>query len=229
MNGSEKMKVMIVEDDKAIRELLAEALKRWNFDVVALQTFEHILEDFLRERPQIILLDINLPIFDGFYWCNKIREISQVPIIFISSRESNMDMIMAMNMGGDDFIQKPFDTEVLIAKIRALLRRSYSYTETQTNVLEYKGVILNLHDLNIYYGEQKVELTKTEFVIFQLLMKHAGSVVSRNKIMRTLWKQEQFIDNNTLSVNIARIRKKLAQLGIEDFITTKKGEGYIIK
>ncbi|MFS8652033.1 MAG: response regulator transcription factor [Caldibacillus sp.] len=223
------MKVMIVEDDKAIRELLAEALKRWNFDVVALETFEHILEDFLRERPQIILLDINLPIFDGFYWCNKIREISQVPIIFISSRESNMDMIMAMNMGGDDFIQKPFDTEVLIAKIRALLRRSYSYTETQTNVLEYKGVILNLHDLNIYYGEQKVELTKTEFVIFQLLMKHAGSVVSRNKIMRTLWKQEQFIDNNTLSVNIARIRKKLAQLGIEDFITTKKGEGYIIK
>lgn len=199
------------------------------FDVVALETFEHILEDFLRERPQIILLDINLPIFDGFYWCNKIREISQVPIIFISSRESNMDMIMAMNMGGDDFIQKPFDTEVLIAKIRALLRRSYSYTETQTNVLEYKGVILNLHDLNIYYGEQKVELTKTEFVIFQLLMKHAGSVVSRNKIMRTLWKQEQFIDNNTLSVNIARIRKKLAQLGIEDFITTKKGEGYIIK
>jgi len=229
MNGSEKLKVMIVEDDKAIRELLAEALKRWNFDVVALETFEHILEDFLRERPQIILLDINLPIFDGFYWCNKIREISQVPIIFISSRESNMDMIMAMNMGGDDFIQKPFDTEVLIAKIRALLRRSYSYTETQTNVLEYKGVILNLHDLNIYYGEQKVELTKTEFVIFQLLMKHAGSVVSRNKIMRTLWKQEQFIDNNTLSVNIARIRKKLAQLGIEDFITTKKGEGYIIK
>lgn len=229
MNGSEKMKLMIVEDDKAIRELLAEALKRWNFDVVALETFEHILEDFLRERPQIILLDINLPIFDGFYWCNKIREISQVPIIFISSRESNMDMIMAMNMGGDDFIQKPFDTEVLIAKIRALLRRSYSYTETQTNVLEYKGVILNLHDLNIYYGEQKVELTKTEFVIFQLLMKHAGSVVSRNKIMRTLWKQEQFIDNNTLSVNIARIRKKLAQLGIEDFITTKKGEGYIIK
>lgn len=229
MNGSEKMKVMIVEDDKAIRELLAEALKRWNFDVVALETFEHILEDFLRERPQIILLDINLPIFDGFYWCNKIREISQVPIIFISSRESNMDMIMAMNMGGDDFIQKPFDTEVLIAKIRALLRRSYSYTETQANVLEYKGVILNLHDLNIYYGEQKVELTKTEFVIFQLLMKHAGSVVSRNKIMRTLWKQEQFIDNNTLSVNIARIRKKLAQLGIEDFITTKKGEGYIIK
>lgn len=140
-----------------------------------------------------------------------------------------MDMIMAMNMGGDDFIQKPFDTEVLIAKIRALLRRSYSYTETQTNVLEHQGVMLNLNDLKVYYEEKKIELTKTEFVILHLLMKKAGSIVSRNKIMRTLWKHEQFIDNNTLSVNITRLRKKLSQLGIENFITTKKGEGYFIK
>lgn len=223
------MKVMIVEDDQAIRELLAESLKKWNFEVAALKSFENVLEDFLHEQPAIILLDINLPLFDGFYWCNKIREVSQVPIIFISSRESHMDMIMAMNMGGDDFIQKPFDTEVLIAKIRALLRRSYSYTETQTNVLEHQGVMLNLNDLKAYYKEQKIELTKTEFVILHLLMKNAGSIVSRNKIMRTLWKHEQFIDNNTLSVNITRLRKKLSQLGIENFITTKKGEGYFIK
>lgn len=223
------MKVMIVEDDQAIRELLAESLKKWNFEVAALKSFENVLEDFLHEQPAIILLDINLPLFDGFYWCNKIREVSQVPIIFISSRESHMDMIMAMNMGGDDFIQKPFDTEVLIAKIRALLRRSYSYTETQTNVLEHQGVILNLNDLKVYYEEKKIELTKTEFVILHLLMKNAGSIVSRNKIMRTLWKHEQFIDNNTLSVNITRLRKKLSQLGIENFITTKKGEGYFIK
>lgn len=140
-----------------------------------------------------------------------------------------MDMIMAMNMGGDDFIQKPFDTEVLIAKIRALLRRSYSYTETQANVLEHHGVILNLNDLNLFYGDKKAELTKTEFVILHLLMKNAGKIVSRNKIMRTLWKHEQFIDNNTLSVNITRLRKKLTHLGIENFITTKKGEGYLIK
>jgi DNA-binding response OmpR family regulator len=223
------MKVMIVEDDQTIRELLAGSLKKWNYEVVALDTFENVLEDFLHEKPAIILLDINLPLFDGFYWCNKIREVSQVPIIFISSRESHMDMIMAMNMGGDDFIQKPFDTDVLIAKIRALLRRSYSYTETQTNVLEHHGIILNLNDLNIYYDDKKVELTKTEFVILHLLMKNAGSVVSRNKIMRTLWKHEQFIDNNTLSVNITRLRKKLTQLGVENFITTKKGEGYVIK
>jgi DNA-binding response OmpR family regulator len=223
------MKVMIVEDDQAIRELLAESLKKWNFEVAVLKSFENVLEDFLHEQPAIILLDINLPLFDGFYWCNKIREVSQVPIIFISSRDSHMDMIMAMNMGGDDFIQKPFDTEVLIAKIRALLRRSYSYTETQTNVLEHQGVMLNLNDLKVYYEEKKIELTKTEFVILHLLMKNAGSIVSRNKIMRTLWKHEQFIDNNTLSVNITRLRKKLSQLGIENFITTKKGEGYFIK
>ena len=223
------MKVMIVEDDQAIRELLAESLKKWNFEVAVLKSFENVLEDFLQEQPAIILLDINLPLFDGFYWCNKIREVSQVPIIFISSRDSHMDMIMAMNMGGDDFIQKPFDTEVLIAKIRALLRRSYSYTETQTNVLEHQGVMLNLNDLKVYYEEKKIELTKTEFVILHLLMKNAGSIVSRNKIMRTLWKHEQFIDNNTLSVNITRLRKKLSQLGIENFITTKKGEGYFIK
>jgi len=223
------MKVMIVEDDHGIRELLTESLNKWNFEVVAIDTFENVLEDFLHEKPAIILLDINLPFFDGFYWCNKIREVSQVPIIFISSRESHMDMIMAMNMGGDDFIQKPFDTEVLIAKIRALLRRSYSYTETQANVLEHHGVILNLNDLNLFYGDKKVELTKTEFVILHLLMKNAGKIVSRNKIMRTLWKHEQFIDNNTLSVNITRLRKKLTHLGIENFITTKKGEGYLIK
>src|SRR5690606_17864217 len=223
------MKVMIVEDDHGIRELLTESLNKWNFEVVAIDTFENVLEDFLHEKPAIILLDINLPFFDGFYWCNKIREVSQVPIIFISSRESHMDMIMAMNMGGDDFIQKPFDTEVLIAKIRALLRRSYSYTETQANVLEHHGVILNLNDLNLFYGDKKAELTKTEFVILHLLMKNAGKIVSRNKIMRTLWKHEQFIDNNTLSVNITRLRKKLTHLRIENFITTKKGEGYLIK
>jgi len=229
MKGVLKMKVMIVEDDQVIRELLAESLDKWNYEVAMLNSFENVFDEFIQEQPAIILLDINLPLFDGFYWCNKIREVSQVPIIFISSRDSHMDMIMAMNMGGDDFIQKPFDTEVLMAKIRALLRRSYSYTETQANVVEHNGVLLNLNDLNISFGDKKVELTKTEFVILHLLMKHAGSIVNRNNIMRALWKHEQFIDNNTLSVNITRLRKKISQLGIKDFITTKKGEGYLIK
>jgi DNA-binding response OmpR family regulator len=223
------MKVMIIEDDQVIRELLGESLKKWNYDVVMLNSFENVLEDFLSEQPTILLLDINLPLFDGFYWCNKIRGVSKVPIIFISSRDSPMDMIMAMNMGGDDFIQKPFDTEVLIAKINALLRRSYSYSDTQSNVIEHNELILNLNDWVIFCRDEKAELTKTEFIILRLLMKHTGRIVSRNKIMRTLWKNEHFIDDNTLSVNITRLRKKLSQLGKENFITTKKGEGYLIK
>lgn len=223
------MKVMIIEDDQAIREMLGESLEKWNYDVVMLNTFENILEDYLNAQPNILLLDINLPLFDGFYWCNKIREVSKVPIIFISSRDSTMDMIMAMNMGGDDFIQKPFDTEVLIAKINALLRRSYSYSDTQSNVIEHNELILNLNDWVISCRDEKAELTKTEFIILHLLMKHTGRIVSRNKIMRTLWKNEHFIDDNTLSVNITRLRKKLSQLGKENFITTKKGEGYLIK
>ena len=223
------MKVMIIEDEQTIRELLGESLEKWNYEVVLLKSFESILEDFLAEKPAVLLLDINLPSFDGFYWCHKIREVSNVPIIFISSRDSPMDMIMAMNMGGDDFIQKPFDTEVLMAKIHALLRRSYSYSETQADVLEHDGVVLNLNDWDIHGGDEKAELTKTEFIILHLLMKHKGKIVSRNKIMRSLWKDEHFVDDNTLTVNVNRLRKKLAVLGKESFITTKKGEGYLIQ
>src|SRR5690606_21040757 len=170
------MKVMIIEDDQAIREMLGESLEKWNYDVVMLNTFENILEDYLNAQPNILLLDINLPLFDGFYWCNKIREVSKVPIIFISSRDSTMDMIMAMNMGGCDFIQKPFDTEVLIAKINSLLRRSYSYTDTQSNVIEHNELILNLNDWVISCRDEKAELTKTEFIILRLLMKHTGRI-----------------------------------------------------
>ncbi|MGP4081517.1 response regulator transcription factor [Pseudalkalibacillus sp. R45] len=223
------MKIMIVEDEPTIRCLLSESIRKWNFEVVMLDTFNHVLEDYLKERPHIILLDINLPTFDGFYWCSKIREVSKVPIIFISSRHSPMDMVMSMNMGGDDFIQKPFDFDVLMAKINALLRRSYSYLETEPNVIEHDGVVLNLNDWDVYYSERKAELTKTEFTILKQLMQHKGTVVNRTKIMRNLWKDESFVDNNTLTVNITRLRKKLANLGKDDFIMTKKGEGYIIQ
>lgn len=152
-----------------------------------------------------------------------------MPIIFISSRNTAMDMVMAMNMGGDDFIQKPFDTDVLLAKINALLRRSYSYTDTEPNVLEHEGIILNLKDWKLLYGDKNVELTKTEFLILKLLLQNKGSVVNRKKIMRSLWKDENFVDDNTLTVNIARLRKKIDELGKKNFITTKKGEGYIIQ
>lgn len=220
---------MIVEDDHTIRDLLGEMLEKWNFEVIKLEEFDHVLEAFLNEKPHLLLLDINLPFFNGFHWCNKIREVSQVPIIFISSRNTAMDMVMAMNMGGDDFIQKPFDTDVLLAKINALLRRSYSYTDTEPNVLEHEGIILNLKDWKLLYGDKNVELTKTEFLILKLLLQNKGSVVNRKKIMRSLWKDENFVDDNTLTVNIARLRKKIDELGKKNFITTKKGEGYIIQ
>jgi len=223
------MKIMIVEDDHTIRDFLGDMLEKWNFEVIKLEEFDHVLETFLNEKPHLLLLDINLPFFNGFHWCNKIREVSQVPIIFISSRNTAMDMVMAMNMGGDDFIQKPFDTDVLLAKINALLRRSYSYTDTEPNVLEHEGIILNLKDWKLLYGDKNVELTKTEFLILKLLLQNKGSVVNRKKIMRSLWKDENFVDDNTLTVNIARLRKKIDELGKKNFITTKKGEGYIIQ
>ncbi|MCQ0952492.1 response regulator transcription factor [Bacillus cereus] len=222
------MKVLLVEDEPTIRETVADELRKWRFEVWASTNFEHILNDFLAQSPQLVLLDINLPHFDGFYWCRKIREVSKVPIIFLSSRDNPMDMVMAMNMGGDDFMQKPFYTDVLVAKIQALMRRTYSYTQTETNVVEYEGVVLNLQSGEVTYHNQILELTKNEFKILQILMQNIGSIVSRDNIMRKLWENESFVDDNTLTVNVARVRKKLAELGKEEFIHTKKGQGYII-
>ncbi|ADK07651.1 TPA: response regulator transcription factor [Bacillus anthracis] len=222
------MKILLVEDEPTIRETVADELGKWGFEVWASTNFEHILNDFLAQSPQLVLLDINLPYFDGFYWCRKIREVSKVPIIFLSSRDNPMDMVMAMNMGGDDFVQKPFYTDVLVAKIQALMRRTYSYTQTETNVVEYEGVVLNLQSGEVTYHNQILELTKNEFKILQILMQNIGSIVSRDNIMRKLWENESFVDDNTLTVNVARVRKKLAELGKEEFIHTKKGQGYII-
>ncbi|QEL71207.1 MULTISPECIES: response regulator transcription factor [unclassified Bacillus cereus group] len=222
------MKILLVEDEPTIRETVADELGKWGFEVWASTNFEQILNDFLAQSPQLVLLDINLPYFDGFYWCRKIREVSKVPIIFLSSRDNPMDMVMAMNMGGDDFVQKPFYTDVLVAKIQALMRRTYSYTQTETNVVEYEGVVLNLQSGEVTYHHQILELTKNEFKILQILMQNIGSIVSRDNIMRKLWENESFVDDNTLTVNVARVRKKLAELGKEEFIHTKKGQGYII-
>ncbi len=222
------MKIMIVEDEQIIRDLVAEMLGKWGLQPIKVDDFNQVLQIFLKEQPNLILLDINLPSFDGFYWCSKIREVSKVPIIFISSRNTPVDMVMAMNMGGDDFIQKPFNTEVLMAKVNALLRRTYSYSIVQNQVMEHDGIILNINEGNILYGDQKIELTKTELIIFNLLMRQKGEIVSRKKMMRSLWEDESFVDDNTLTVNITRLRKKLAELGKDDFITTKKGLGYMI-
>ncbi|PEY31719.1 DNA-binding response regulator [Bacillus cereus] len=223
------MKIMIVEDERTIREMVGETIEKWGFDTVKVEDFDQVFSVFLKENPHLVLMDINLPSFDGFYWCNKIRESSKAPIIFLSSRNTPMDMVMAMNMGGDDFINKPFHTDVLMAKINALLRRTYTYIEDiELNILEHDGIVLDLNSYNVSYRNETIALSKNEFIIFNLLMQNKGTVVSRTKIMRSLWADERFVDENTLAVNIARIRKKITELGKEDFITTKKGYGYII-
>ena len=223
------MKIMIVEDEPILRDMIGESIRKWGYETIILDDFSQVLEIFLKENPHLVLMDINLPVYDGFYWCNKIRDISKVPIIFISSRNTPMDMVMSINMGGDDFIQKPFYEEVLITKIKALLRRTYSYTETVATIIEHDGIMLNLNNGNVFYGYKKAELTKNEFKILNILMQNKGSVVSREKIMRNLWEDESFVDDNTLTLNVTRIRKKLAELCKENYIATMKGEGYIIR
>ncbi|RKD22174.1 DNA-binding response regulator, OmpR family, contains REC and winged-helix (wHTH) domain [Caminicella sporogenes DSM 14501] len=221
-------KIMVVEDDFKIAQIVKENLIKWAFDVKVVEDFSDILNVFNKYRPHLILMDINLPLYDGFYWCNQIRKFSKVPIIFISSRNTNMDIIMAINMGGDDFINKPFSIDVLIAKINAILRRTYSYMKVESDVIEYNNVFLSINDSCVLYEGKQVELTKNEFKIMYILMKNAGSIVSREKIMRSLWEDESFVDDNTLTVNINRLRKKLEEINIKDFIKTKKGQGYII-
>lgn len=221
-------KIMIVEDDPKLREIILENIQKWGFQGMAVTDFTAVLSNFVKLEPHLLLMDINLPAFDGFYWCAQIRRISRVPIIFISSRESNMDIIMAMNMGGDDYIQKPFSLEVLMAKLNALLRRTYSYAELEASAIEHNGVILDLKDNRLQYSEQEVELTRNEYRIAYILMKKSGQVVGRDEIMRGLWEDESFVDDNTLTVNINRLRRKLQDIGLKDFIQTRKGQGYII-
>lgn len=220
-------KIMIVEDDITIAKTLKDHLVKWDYTVKYATDFKNILEDFIEFDPHILLLDVMLPFFNGFYWCNEIRKISKVPVVFISSASDNMNIVMAMNMGGDDFIVKPFDLNVLTAKIGAMLRRAYSM-QGQVNVLEHEGVILNLNDTSLTYRGEKIDLTKNEYKILLLLMENLGKVVSRDEIMQHLWQSELFIDDNTLTVNITRLRKKLGDLGLDNFIKTKKGMGYLV-
>ena len=185
------------------------------------------MSQFSKYAPQLVLMDIMLPFYNGYYWCNEIRKVSKVPIIFLSSAGDNMNIVMAMNMGGDDFITKPFDLEVLSAKVQAMLRRSYAF-QSQTSLLEHKGVILNISDASLWYQDKKVELTKNEFKILQILFENMGNTVSREQIMKRLWDNECFVDDNTLTVNMTRMRKKLEEIGIINLIQTKKGMGYKI-
>lgn len=222
-------KIMIVEDDEKISNIMSNNLKKWGYEIIIPKNFSYIVQSYIENKPHLILMDINLPYFDGFYYCNKIRELSKVPIIFISSRDGNMDIVMAINMGGDDFLSKPFSMEVLLVKIKALLRRTYSYQDKDMKVLQYNNVILNLKDYTVCFKNKGVELSKNEFKILYILMKNNNKIISREFIMRKLWEDESFVDDNTLTVNINRLRKKLLNLDLDNFIRTKRKEGYIIK
>ncbi|MBD5504418.1 MAG: response regulator transcription factor [Lachnospiraceae bacterium] len=218
-------KILIVEDDSTISEQIGKYLNRWGYEPACVEDFENVLQQFISFDPQLVLLDIGLPFYNGYYWCSEIRKISQVPVVFISSASDNMNIVMAMNMGGDDFIMKPFDLEVLLAKVQAILRRTYSF-QKQSSVMEYGNVILNLTDMSLLYQGTRIELSKNEFRILQILYENAGNTVSRENIMKRLWDNECFVDDNTLTVNMNRLRKKLEEMGIHDFILTKKGVGY---
>ncbi len=222
-------KIMIVEDDFTIAEIVKNHLSKWGFETMCVVNFDKVTEQFLSYDPQLILMDISLPYYSGYHWCSEIRKLSKVPIVFVSSAGDNMNIVMAINMGGDDFITKPFDLNVLLAKVQALLRRTYSFGQNQLNVLEHRGAILNLNDTSLNYQNQKIDLTKNDFKILQILLENKGKVVSRENIMQRLWESDSFIDDNTLTVNVTRLRKKLEEIGLSQWITTKKGIGYLIE
>ena len=221
-------RIFIVEDDAVIADVVERHLSGWGNQVRQCRDFEHVLEEFAAFDPQLVILDISLPFFNGYHWCRSIRQVSKVPILFLSSASDNMNIVMAVQMGGDDFVAKPFDLTVLTAKVQALLRRTYDFGPAAP-LLECGGAVLNLSDASLTVGQARVELTRNEFRILRLLLEHRGEIVSREAIMTCLWASDSFVDDNTLAVNINRLRRKLAAAGLGDFIRTRKGAGYQVE
>ena len=224
------MDIFIIEDDQALSNEIKLALSKWGYSVGQVNDFENITNEVLDSNPKLILMDINLPSYDGFYWCSQIRNFMKVPIIFISSRDNDMDIIMSINMGGDDYITKPFSPQVLVAKIQAILRRTYSYNnDLKSDVIKFKDITLNIVEGKLYFKGENVDLTKNELKIMNILMLNQEKIVSREEIIEELWDTDEFISENTLTVNVNRLRKKLKSIGLEDVIETKKGQGYIMR
>lgn len=221
-------RIYIIEDDSIIAGKIKEHMTNWGFEARCASDFRNIMGEFAEYEPHMVLLDISLPFFNGYHWCEEIRRVSKVPVIFLSSASDNMNIIMAMSMGGDDFIAKPFDMNVLVAKVQAILRRTYDFGG-QTQLIEHRGALLNMSDASLLYNGEPVELTRNDYKILLTLMENRGSIVSRETLMEKLWETDCFVDENTLTVNIARLRKKLDSAGLTGFITTKKGIGYIVE
>ena len=218
---------MLIEDDPSIFELIRERFAQWDIDVVGPKDFQQIMNTFEKEQPELVLIDIQLPAYDGFHWCREIRFVSKVPIIFLSSRDHPMDMVMAMQMGADDFVQKPFHMEVLIAKVQALLRRTYTYQEQAPDIIQWNGAQVDYSRSEVSLNGEKMELTKNELFILRVLLSQADKIVSRDELMRKLWDDERFVNDNTLTVNVNRLRQRLEEIGLEEVILTKKGLGYM--
>ena len=224
------MDIFIIEDDKSLSDEIKLVLNKWGYKVGQVNNFENITNEVLECNPKLILMDINLPSYDGFYWCSQIRNFMKLPIIFISSRDNDMDIIMSINMGGDDYITKPFSPQVLVAKIQAILRRTYSYNkDLKSDIIKFKDVTLNIVEGKIYFKDENVDLTKNELKIMNILMLNQEKIATREEIIEELWETDEFISENTLTVNVNRLRKKLSSIGLDDFIETKKGQGYIIR
>lgn len=224
----EKYRILIVEDDIVIADQVKSYLGRWGYEMSCVVDFENVLKEFSDVQPHLVLMDIGLPFYNGYYWCAQIRQVSQVPVIFVSSAGDNMNIVMAVNMGGDDFVTKPFEPDVLAAKVQAMLRRTYSF-RGQTSLLEYKGILLDMTDASVLIDGHRQELTKNEFRILQQLLENAEQTVSRETIMKRLWDNDCFVDDNTLTVNMTRLRRKLETLGAGDVIHTRKGLGYCLE
>ena len=221
-------RILVVEDDRAIAREVCRIAESWQFAARAVEDFSNVMAEFAAFDPQLVLLDISLPFYNGYYWCGEIRKVSRVPVMFLSSAADNMNIVMAMNMGADDFIAKPFDQSVLMAKIQALLRRTYDFGASAA-ILEHRGALLNTGDATLRYNDEKIALSKNEYRILFTLMQNKGRVVSREKLMEALWETDIFVDENTLSVNVNRLRKKLDAAGLAGFIATRFGVGYIIE
>ena len=221
-------RIFIVEDDPVIADQILRHIRSWGLEGACAQDFQQVMDQFRRFEPHLVLMDISLPFFNGYHWCQEIRRESKVPVVFLSSMSDNMNIVMAMNMGGDDFIAKPFDLNVLTAKLQAVLRRSYDFAAPLPG-LECRGARLSPTDSILDFNGQQLELTRNEYRILHTLMERVGQVVSREKLMERLWETDSFVDENTLTVNIARLRKKLESIGLSDFITTRKGMGYVVK
>lgn len=224
-----KYRILLVEDDETMVDILKRNLEKWGYLVHVAEDFQNVMQKFQDFEPQLVLMDISLPFYNGYYWCGEIRKVSKVPVIFLSSSGDDMNLVMAINLGADDFVAKPFRMEVLTAKIQAVLRRTYTFGTVSPSVLTHKGLTLNLDTSVLSYGQEKLELGKNEFGILRTLMEHPGKIIERSVLIRNLWETESFIDDNTLTVNVTRLRQRLEDIGLKNYILTRKGMGYYVE